>query len=259
MRYIYDPAWRQEQARLDAIAALYDPGTIALLSELGVDRGWRCWEAGAGSGTIGRWLGERVGSAGEVLVSDLDTRFLESLRDERIVVSSHDVCDDPPALDRFDLVHARALLAHVGEPVAAIGEMIRALRPGGWLVVEDVVFPPRASDPQLAVLERVGAAVLRLLQAAHADPEYGIKLPGALEHAGLVDVGYAARVPVVRTGTPDVEMLALTLEHLHSRLQADGELSADDVDEAVRALRTPGGTVLSTIMIAAWGRRPPTS
>ena len=254
MRYVYDPAWRQEQRRLDAIAALYDPGTIDVLSKLGVDRGWRCWEAGAGSGTIGLWLAGHVGSAGEVLVTDLDTRFLESLPD--IAVSCHDVCGDPPALGRFDLVHARALLAHVREPSAAIGEMVRALRPGGWLAVEDVVFPPRVADPPLAMLERVGAALCRLLQAAHADPDYGIKLPVALEQAGLVDVGYEARVPVVRTGTPDVEMIALTLEQLQPRLQADDELSAEDVDDTLRALRTPGGTVLSTIMVSAWGRRP---
>ena len=63
MGYAYDPGWTHERRRLDAIAALYDPGTIELLLRTGVASGWCCWEAGAGSGTIAHWLAQRAYAA----------------------------------------------------------------------------------------------------------------------------------------------------------------------------------------------------
>jgi SAM-dependent methyltransferase len=257
MGYVYDAAWARERRRLDALAALYDPGTIAVLSRLGVGRGWRCWEVAAGSGTIARWFAERVGTRGELLVSDLDPRFVEWLRDEHVVVCRHDVRSDPPAVEAFDLVHARAVLAHVPERQLVIAGMVRALRPGGWLVVEDVVFAPRTCDPPLAVLARTDAALRRVLQSAHVDPDYGLKIAAALKQAGLLERGYDARGPLAHTGTAEIELLTLTLEQLRPRLELDSALTADDLDETLHALRTPGRTIRCANMVAAWGRRAP--
>ena len=257
MGYVYDAAWGQEQRRLDALAALYDAGTIAVLSRLGIARGWRCWEIAAGSGTIARWLAERVGTRGELLVTDLDPRFVESLRNDHVVVCRHDVQSAPPAVEAFDLVHARAVLAHVSERQRAVDAIVRALRPGAWLVVEDVVFAPRACDPPLAVLERTDAAFRRVLQATRVDPDYGLKIPAALEQAGLCEISSEVRVPLARTGTTEVGLLSLTLEQLRPRLQTDGALAADDLDETLRALHNPGRTIGCANMVAAWGRRPP--
>jgi SAM-dependent methyltransferase len=257
MGYVYDAAWEGEQARLDALAASYDAGTIAVLSRLGVVRGWRCWEVAAGSGSIAHWLADRVGIDGELLVTDLDPRFVESLRGDHVVVCRHDVRSDPPAVAAFDLVHARAVLAHVPERQRAIAGMVAALRPGGWLVVEDVVFAPRTCDPPLAVLERADAALRRVLQAAHVDPDYGLKIPAALKQAGLHAISSDVRVPLARTGTTDIELLALTLEQLRPRLQTDGALPAGELDETLRALARPGRTISCAQMVAAWGQRPP--
>ena len=175
---------------------------------------------------------------------------------------THDVRAAPPARDAFDLVHARALLEHIPERTQVLANMRRALRPGGWLVVEDVVFPPRVTDPPLRILTRVDAALRAFLTSRGADPDYGIKLPAALEDAGFIDVHCEARVPVVRWGTSDSDLLALTLTQLRPSLQADGQLSAADIDEVLLALGTARRTALSAIMVAAWGQRqhrPPAS
>ncbi|MGH8999638.1 MAG: hypothetical protein ACRDY7_09630 [Acidimicrobiia bacterium] len=41
-----------------------DSSTVRHLEALGVGAGWRCLEVGGGGGSVGRWLGERVGSDG---------------------------------------------------------------------------------------------------------------------------------------------------------------------------------------------------
>ena len=46
--YLLDNAWREGRDRLDAVEALLDPGSIALLDRIGIEPGWTCLELGAG-------------------------------------------------------------------------------------------------------------------------------------------------------------------------------------------------------------------
>ena len=74
--YVFDNAEQQAQQRMAALPALYDPGTIRHLTELGVGEGWRCAEIGFGSGSIAEWLSRRVGPTGHVVATDIETKFL---------------------------------------------------------------------------------------------------------------------------------------------------------------------------------------
>lgn len=252
---MYDQGWAAEKQRVDGLARLYDPATIRHLSELGVSNEWSCWEVGGGTGTIARWLAAR---AERVLVTDLDTRFLEGLPDG-VAVHVHDVTDEPPALDAFDLVHARALLEHVPAREIALANLVRSLRPGGWLLAEDVAFPcfPLVVHPELPLTGKLNAAMAAGFRAARMDGDYGVKLLAALDEAGLVDSRAEAHVMVARTGTPDVDFQALTLEQMQDKLVAAGLLTAEDVREGLEALREPGRVVVGPLMVSAWGRRQP--
>ena len=65
-----------ERERLALLTQFADPITTRRLTDLGVGRGWRCLEVGAGNGSIARWLASRVGSEGRVVATDLNPRFL---------------------------------------------------------------------------------------------------------------------------------------------------------------------------------------
>ena len=58
--YLLDNAWQHQRARLAGLEAWFDPGTIRHVETLGVAEGWRCWEVGAGGGSIAEWLARRV-------------------------------------------------------------------------------------------------------------------------------------------------------------------------------------------------------
>ena len=77
--YTLDNAWNQASARLAALEAVFDSGTIRYLDGIGVGDGWRCLEVGAGGGSIAAWLARRVGAGGCVLATDIDTRFAEEI------------------------------------------------------------------------------------------------------------------------------------------------------------------------------------
>src|SRR5579863_2257868 len=127
---------KEAPIRFAALAAIYDPQTIRHLETLGVARGWRCLEVGAGDGTIAKWLVDRVGPTGHVLVTDVDTRFLEPLRGPTLDVCAHDIGSDPMPDAEFDLIHTRLVLMHVRERDAALARMVSSLKVGGWLLVE---------------------------------------------------------------------------------------------------------------------------
>jgi tRNA A58 N-methylase Trm61 len=50
-----------ERERLAMLTQVADPISTRRLTELGVEPGWRCLEAGAGDGSVARWLADRVG------------------------------------------------------------------------------------------------------------------------------------------------------------------------------------------------------
>ena len=125
-----------ERLRLDHLTHQRDPVTFDVLDRIGVADGWKCLEVGAGSGTVTRWLSERVGEEGSVLAVDVDTRFHVEVganaEVRRLDVTEADLGDA-----QFDLVHARALLQHLHQREEVLDKLVAAARPGGWVVVED--------------------------------------------------------------------------------------------------------------------------
>jgi SAM-dependent methyltransferase len=114
-----------------------DPLTIRRLNHIGVSKGWRCLEVGAGGGSIAKWLSERAGPNGRVVVVDVDTRFLTGLAAPNVEIRHNDITKDAPEADAYDLVHCRALLMHLVDPQSAIERFAHALKPGGCVLLEE--------------------------------------------------------------------------------------------------------------------------
>ncbi|HVW35348.1 MAG TPA: class I SAM-dependent methyltransferase, partial [Acidimicrobiia bacterium] len=135
--YLFEHGWADERRRLDLLEQVFDPATKQYIARLGVPIGGRCLEVGAGAGSIARWLCEQVGPDGGVLATDLETDFLETLTEKNLEVRRHDVVVDPLEDSAFDLIHARLVVEHVPERDAVLRRLVGALRPGGWLILED--------------------------------------------------------------------------------------------------------------------------
>jgi SAM-dependent methyltransferase len=254
--YVFDQAWEREKQRLDALGALCDEGTFRHLADRGIGTSWRCLEVGAGSGTVARWMAQRVGPTGRVVATDLDARFLEPLAAHGIEVRCEDIAQHPPEVGAYDLVHARTVLQHIPARDAVLTSLVRAVRPGGWLVLEDAVTPQASCFPRLPVWSKVLAAMAVGLQRSGADAEYGIALPAALAGAGLIERGQEARAPMMASATPSMDFVRLSIEHIADKLVAAGALTAAELEAALTAFQTPGYTMTAVIIVAAWGRVP---
>lgn len=245
--------------RFDALAELFDASTFRHLTAVGLAPGWRVWEVGAGGPSVPTWLADQVGTTGRVLATDIDTRWLDGVPGVDVV--RHDVAAEPPPDGPFDLVHARLVLVHVPDRDAALARMAGALRPGGWLVVEDAdpALQPLVclenTGPAEELANRLKSAFRRLLADRGADLAFGRTLPRRLRETGLVDVAADAYFPL--TGPACDALERASVEHVRSQLIDQGLVTAAEIDRHLAAVARGGLDLATSPMVSAWGRRPP--
>jgi SAM-dependent methyltransferase len=195
-----------------------------------------------------------------VLVTDIEPRWLAPLDLANVEVRRHDIGSDPLPPASFDLVHLRLVLTHVVRRDDALASMAAALRPGGWLVVEDfdsiqgVRSSVDDSLPASAVPNRVRGAFLEALAGRGVDLELGRKLARLLRGLGLVDV--AADAHVVLAGVDAARRLErANLEQVGAGMVAGGLLSAEDLSQFFTVIDEAGPDIALPPLVSAWGRR----
>jgi SAM-dependent methyltransferase len=224
--------------RLQLLAEIFDPVSHACFERIGVAPGWSCWEVGAGYGTIAQWLHERVAPDGYVLATDLDPRFLARLAQPNLRVMRHDIVDGPLPKESFDLIHARLLLCHLPARERVLDRMIDALKPGGWLVIEDfdgLSLPP---DPTINPAETAlqsSAAVRDLLRSAGADLRFGRCVAGLLRARGMTHINAEGRAFMSDDAT-FMRFQRLTIEQVQDELLARGLVSPEQLARDLETL-----------------------
>jgi ubiquinone/menaquinone biosynthesis C-methylase UbiE len=117
--------------------------TLQLLSRCMVRRGQRCLEIGCGVGAAARSMAETCGL--EVTGVDVDPDQIRAAQTGPENRNLHFAVMDAAKLDfpdaQFDLVVTTKTLHHVEDRQAAIREMGRVLKPGGYLVFTDFLVP----------------------------------------------------------------------------------------------------------------------
>jgi SAM-dependent methyltransferase len=258
--YLLDNQQAQARTRLDALARLFDPCTFRHIDGLGITGGWRCWEVGAGGPSVPTWLAARVGPAGHVLATDIDVSWLTAAAAAGCDVRRHDVGVQPPPEGGFDLVHARLVLVHVPQRVTALAAMISALRPGGWLLVEEAdpmlqpLVCPDEHGPAQQRANRLKTGFRNLLAGRGVDLAYGRSLPRRLRAAGLVDVAADAYFPV--GGPFNAALERATTVQIRDRLVETGLATSDEIDEHLANVADGRLDPATSPMICVWGRRP---
>jgi SAM-dependent methyltransferase len=253
-RYAYDQSWEHERARLAGIESLWETGTRALLAPL-VAAGARCLEVGAGGGATVAWLAERVGPEGHVLATDIDTRFVEPLTSGTVEVLEHDITAGPPREAAFDLVHARLVLEHLPAHEQALAHMVAAVRPGGWLVVEDYDWTGFGADPPDELGERAARGIVGFMTAAGYDPVFGRRLVSLVGRQDVDELRGEGRMAVVDDSAPGFAFFRLSFAALRDAAVAGGHMDAAGADAFAARLEGGGLRFLTPVVVAAVARR----
>jgi SAM-dependent methyltransferase len=248
-----------ELKRLQIQEGFWDPPTQRILGDyVGVQPGWRCLELGAGAGSILRWLADRVGPAGAVVAADVDTRFLVDLP-TNVEVRTIDAGEADFGLAEYDLAHHRAILSFVPSRDEVLPKLVRAIRPGGWLVSEEPIFVggnsvltgdddgllAAAFDGQLAMLEELGT-----------DVRFGERLPLLFDGLQLAQIGNEGRYEIAQGGDGRwSEVWALYVDGLRGQFTSKGHLTDDQIDLLIKQLQRRALKWKSINLVAAWGQR----
>jgi ubiquinone/menaquinone biosynthesis C-methylase UbiE len=255
-RYIFgENADHAELARLQLLESWADPITIQNLRPTGLTAGWRCLEVGAGAGSIARWLSSEVGRSGSVVAADLNPRFLGDVP-ANVEVRTHDILQDVD-VDEFDLAHSRCVLIHLPDPHIALANMVRALKPGGWLAVDEADWGlfSLAGHPDAAwATEFVHDLFARHADAGVRYPYFGRRLGGALAEHGLGDVRSQGAAAVACPGDGSADVYRMTFDALRGLNRSVGATETD-LDRLAAVVASAGVTITGVTLITARGRK----
>lgn len=150
-----------------------------------------------GDGVYSCWIAERLGSAGRVVGVDIAPAYLELARRTadaspaaaRVNFRQADAYRLPFADGQFDLAWCAQSMFSLPDPVGALSELRRVVRPGGLVAVfeNDLLHPmilPWPAEIELAVR---GAHLADLAQANAEQGAVGRDLCTLLREAGLVE------------------------------------------------------------------------
>jgi protein-L-isoaspartate O-methyltransferase len=254
--YALDNAWERARRRLALLEQHLDPMTYQRLTALGVSQGWRCLEVGGGGGSVVRWLCRHVGATGHVTATDLDTRFLQEIDEPCLEVRCHDITAEALPHAQYDLVHARWLLHHLPHPEHVIARLVAALRPGGWLLLEEPDFFPVYTSTSQLYIDFMVRLTGTIVAASGRDCFWARVLPALVAGQGLAEVGGAGDIALLHGGSPMAELWQLTGVQTRDQVLASGMLKVEHFDAVIALLQDPTFWAFAEASIAVWGRRP---
>jgi SAM-dependent methyltransferase len=248
--------------RLRVLARVMRPTTLALLERSGVSAGMRCLDVGCGGGDVSFDLASLVGITGSVVGVDVDATKLELARGdaEQAEVSNVEfrVADVVDGLgeEEYDVVYARFVLTHLREAEAGLTAMVRALRPGGRLIVEDIDYHGSFAHPATEATRRHDELYTQAALRNGGDPFIGRRLPMMLVEAGVERVAVSIAQPAGIEG--EVKLLpALTIENIKAMAVKHGLATGEEVDRVVDELyaiaRDSSTFVAIPRIVQTWG------
>ncbi len=217
-------------------------------------------EVGAGGGSMAQWLCRKVGPSGRVVATDLQTKFLEAIDAPNLEVRRHDITEEDLEPDAFDLVMARKVLEHLDDPSAAVRRMAAAVRPGGWLYVEDTDLASfmRLSFPHRERFERSYGKFIEALSSAGFQPKLALRLGDELRAVGLCDVILKGLMFEASGGSdlPGGKVFRMTIERMRERMVNAGLLTNAEVDQLLADIQSPDLHAILGVHCSVWGRKP---
>lgn len=181
-----------ERTRLELQSRVWEPAGRDLLAQIPAPAAARAVDLGCGCLGWLRLLSEWAGRDGSVVGTDIDQGLLQmagDFRDDVGLTNVQLVRDDlfasrlPEA--SFDLVHARFQIAPLGRPEEVLDSMLRLVRPGGVLVLEDPDSATWDFEPIAPATQRLVTSVIDAFERSGGCFDAGLNHPALLARRAL--------------------------------------------------------------------------
>ena len=154
----------------------------------------RLLDCGCGPGTITTGLADII-APGEVVGFDNGPEQVELARSHaaannisNVTFQVASIYEIPFPNESFDAVFSHNVLEHLEEPMDALKEAHRVLKPGGVIGVRDLEADGMVISPLTPILKESVEVVVKVWESLSGSPRMGKTLRSLLQQTGFIDV-----------------------------------------------------------------------
>jgi len=256
---------KREAARLRAQARLWDPVSHALFDRLHIKRGWKILEIGPGQGSLHLELRRRAQAPVDaverspVFASRLNaTTRRDGFGDGELWQT--DLIDAPLRRSAYDLIFARWVFLFLPHPEKHIQQLVRALKPGGRLAIQDYHRTTFALIPRPPEWFDFILADRAFFASQGGDVSIGSRLPDLFCDAGLTITDIEI---TIKTGGPQSAVWNWLTTYFMGVMDRYAHFPPFTPEQAThlrrywqKASRSPTSRLIAPALLDVVGRKP---
>jgi ubiquinone/menaquinone biosynthesis C-methylase UbiE len=263
-----------ERQRLIAQGELVAPLTRRLFEKAGIASGMRVLDIGSGSGDVALLAARLVRSHGSVIGVDRDPAQVafatqrartDDLTNVRFTAGDFRKIEVSPPVDA---IVGRLVLMYAADPVEALRQALRNLKPGGVFALHESIIDydgPVLIEPLDCLAAKVAEWFRAGFRHAGVHPRMGMRLFGLMRAAGLEPATEIETLTSIQQG-PDGALFGTLTSVVRSQLPAivasgvttDAEIDIETLEQRLIADAPAGGVVgyFNLGHVGVWARKP---
>lgn len=262
-----------ERQRLIAQGELVAPLTRRLFERAGITSGMHVLDIGSGSGDVAFLVARLVGPKGSVIGTDRDSAqvaFAEQRARANGVTNARFLAGDFREIELgepVDAIVGRLVLMYAADPLNALRRVLRKLRPGGVIALQESVIDydgPVLIEPPGCLAARAVEWFRAGFRHAGVQPRMGMRLFGLMRAAGLDPSREIEMLVPIQQG-PEGELFKILTSVVRSQLSAivasgvatEAEIDIETLEQRLIADAPPEGVVgyFNSGHIGVWARK----
>lgn len=215
--------------------------TDDLFNRLNVQPGWKILDVGSGPGFVSFDLMERVGTTGEITALEPSQLYLDHFKNyaadkgwknTKAINGIAETAELPE--NYYDLIFARWVIGFVPDPELFISKLMKALKPGGIIALQDYAFDRLLLYPQGGDYDKLSPYAEEYWKSTGGDLKIATRVPAIYKKLGLKLVDYKPNSLAGNPGSGVFEWHHVFITH-HIPVMVERGIMPADVGSAILA------------------------